>query len=649
MVHVTADPQIHEHPLMNRFLICFGLILTFLSQSNAQNSLSRKGRDLDEKAARAWEARDLIRAKSLYLQLLDMEPGWVPAHLRLAQIFEWEKQPERVAAHYQRAVQLAPDSDEVLPALQWLAKKAQEQEDYATAANYWKQVLKRFEGNKPNNLVLLAERQLASAEYALQAVKQPVPIERKPLSDTVNHLQLQFFPVLTADRETLIFTGLNEGGNEDIFISHLEKGRWTKPTSISPAINTEGNEGTCSISADGHTLVFTGCNREDGFGSCDLYITYWKNGHWTTPENMGERICTRYWESQPSLSADGSVLYFASDRPGGQGKADIWRTVRDEKGQWSEPVNLGSSINTPDDENAPFIHANGTTLFYASRGLPGMGGFDIFLTDLNDPAGPRPVNLGYPINNGGNQVGLFITADGKTAYYTEDRTEPGKKRSSRLFTFEIPDTLRNLIMPTRYVKGRVLDSETGKPVLARIRLYDLQTQELVSGFMSDEQSGEYLAVVNNDSHYALYVESDGYLFKSLSFDVTDRDLEVRQDIHVERLQKDKVEILNHVYFETGDYNLTEKSKLELDKLVRFMNDNRNVRIEVSGHTDDVGSDADNLKLSEKRAESVVNYLTGKGISGQRVQFKGYGETKPRVPNDSEENRRMNRRIEWRIL
>ena len=635
---------------MRNLSVCFGIwLLTFVGDFGQGIQLSRKGRDLEEKANRAWDARDLEKARELYRQLSEQEPKYVLPHLRLAQIYEWGRQSDLVKQHYEAAVKLAPDSKDMLAAYQWLGKKAQEREDYRGAEGYWQKVLDILGGQKSNNLSKLAERQLESAKFALKALENPLNIHPRALSDTVNRLQLQFFPVLTADREKLIFTALDRGGNEDIFISTWEKGSWSVPVSISDNINTSGNEGTCTVSADGHTLVFTACNRADGLGSCDLYISYLRNGKWSGPENIGEPVNSRHWESQPSLSADGSVLYFASDRPGGAGKSDVWKSVKNEKGKWGEPFNLGAGINTPDDENAPFIHANGTTLFYASKGLPGMGGFDIFMADIAEGVFAKPVNLGYPINNNADQVGLFITADGKTAYYTEDRSEQGKGRSSRLYHFEIPEKLQELFVSSRYVKGRVLDSETQAPVRARIKLYDLATRQLVSEFASDESTGEFLAVVNKDSHYALYVESTGYLFKSMSFDVTDKDAAVRKDILVEKAKKDKAEVLTNVYFETGDFNLSEKSKLELDKLVAFLSENRNLSIEVSGHTDDVGSDDDNLKLSEKRAESVVGYLTDKGVASSRLHHKGYGESRPRVPNSSEENRSINRRIEWRIL
>lgn len=635
---------------MRKVVLFFGVWFLTAGGAWAQApQLSRRNRDLEEKALKAWEQRDLEKAAGLYRQLVENEPGYLSGHMRLAQVYEWQKHSDLVAQHYTRAIEVAPDAVEAMPAYQWLARKAQSEEKYELSARYWQKVIDLNAGQKPNNLVRLAKRQLESAEFAQKAKRNPSNIERIPLSDTVNHLPMQFFPVLTADEETLIFTGLENGGDENIFLSSKRDGNWSAPVSLSDQINTTSNEGTCTISADGHTLVFTGCNRQDGLGSCDLYISFQKNGKWSRPTGIGEPVNSRFWESQPSLSADGSVLYFASDRPGGVGKSDIWKSEKLENGSWGPPVNLGETINTPDDENAPFIHANGRTLFYASKGLPGMGSFDIFMIDLQEGGQAKPVNLGYPINNSADQVGLFITADGETAYYTEDRTETGKGRLSKLYTFAIPPELKPLFTPTRYIKGRVLDSETRQPVQAQLRLYDLATQQLVSGFTSDETSGEYLAVVNKDSHYALYVERAGYLFKSMSFDIADSEAPVKKDILIERVKKDKSEILTNVFFDTGDFRLSEKSKLELNKLVAFLEANNGLEIEVSGHTDDIGSENDNFKLSEKRAESVVNYLTAKGISGGRLRFKGFGESAPKVPNVSDENRSVNRRIEWRIL
>lgn len=499
-----------------------------------------------------------------------------------------------------------------------------------------------------SSLARLAEKSVNSSKFARNAVKSPLKIQKHTLGDTVNFLHSQYFPVLTADDETLIFSGLTENRDENIYITHRKGKGWDVPEEISKEINTINNEGTCSVSADGRTLVFTACNRQDGYGSCDLYITRKEGKDWSTPVNMGEPINTRDWESQPSLSADGHMLYFASDRRGGQGKRDIWVSYLNGKGKWNEPKNLGPTINTADEENAPFIHANGRTLFYASNGLPGMGGFDIFVSQRADTTWSEPKNIGYPINTISEQVGLYIASDGKRAFYSDDDQSDNGRSRSLLYTFELPDSLQKMIVPTRYAKGKVFDKKTGKALSSDIDLYDLKSQHKVATFTSDSKTGTFLAVLNRGSEYAFYVSKTGYLFKSLSFNVSDSTSSVNLEIPLEAIEKDRIEVLNNIFFKTGAYDLDEKSKVELDKMADFMNQNKSIKIEISGHTDDVGSDKENLELSRRRAQSVQDYLQKTGISIERIVSKGYGETKPVITNDSEPNRQKNRRIEWKI-
>ena len=468
------------------------------------------------------------------------------------------------------------------------------------------------------------------------------------MGDTINFLNAQFFPVLTADEETLIFSGMTAEREENIYTTHRIKGGWDVPEQISKSINTPDNEGTCAISADGRTLVLTACNRPDSFGGCDLYISHKEGKDWSTPQNLGDAINTRERETQPSLSADGHTLYFSSDRRGGVGKDDIWVTTLNAQNKWTEPKNLGNVINTPDEEIAPFIHDNGHTLFYSSNGLPGMGGYDIFITKRLDTTWSEPQNIGYPINTVAEQVGLFISANGKNAYYTDDNTDKAKGRSL-LYTFALPESLKNQITPTRYAKGKIFDKKTGKALASTIELYDLKTQEKVSEYTSDATTGAFLAVLNKGSEYAFYVSKPDYLFKSLSFSITDSTTSVNLDIPLEAVEKDRVETLNNIFFKTGEFNLDEKSKVELNRMVDFLNKNKNLKIEISGHTDDVGSDQANVELSKKRATAVLEYLEKSGILQDRLTAKGYGKTKPVVPNNSETNRQQNRRIEWRVL
>lgn len=649
MENVVTNSQVYEHSIMHRVLLfCFALATITLQNASAQDvTLSRKAREVYDKAQKAWQERKLPEATELFEKVLEIEPNSYDTHLRLAQVYELQRKPDLVRKHYYKATYLRPDAPQSAAAFQWIGRDHFNVQRYDSAQFYFEKAFALFPAR--SSLGRLAEKSVASARFAQQAVKNPLPIEKKSMGDTVNFLETQYFPVMTADDETLIFTGLTANRDENIYFTRRIKGdRWDIPEEISKTINTTNNEGTCTVSADGRTLVFTACNRPDGLGSCDLYISHKEGKDWSEPVNLGHEVNSREWESQPSLSADGHTLYFASDRKGGVGKRDIWVTRLDEKKQWTAPKNLGPSLNTPDDENAPFIHANGRTLFYSSNGLPGMGGFDIFISQKTDTVWAAPVNIGYPINTVSDQVGLFIASNGENAYYTDDNTEKGGGRSL-LYTFRVPESLQKLITPTRYAKGKVFDKKTGTVLASDIDLFDLKTQTKVSSFTSDSQNGSFLAVLNSGGEYAFYVSKAGYLFKSLSFSVDKNQSFVDLEIPLEAIEKDRAEVLNNIFFKTGEYILDDKSKVELDKLSDFLHKNKTIKIEISGHTDDVGSDTENMALSQRRAQSVQYYLQQSGIATDRILAKGYGETKPVAPNDSDENRQKNRRIEWRVL
>lgn len=630
---------------------CFLLTLLFsgflITSLHAQDApLSRRGKETFDKAQKAWQARQINEALVLFEKVEETDPNNSEVHLRLAQIYELQKKPELAKKHFTKFITIRPSDPQSSSAYQWLGSNLLRTEKYDSARIYFEKALALAPAK--SSLARLAQKSIASARFAGNAVQHPVKVQKKSMGDTVNFLNSQFFPVMTADDETLIFTGLTENKDENIYITHRIPGGWDVPEEISKTINTANNEGTCSISADGRTLVLTACNRPDSYGGCDLYISKKQGNEWSAPQNLGETINSRSWESQPSLSADGRTLYFASDRRGGQGKLDIWYSVLKNKGIWSEPKNLGPGINTPDDDNAPFIHANGRTLFFASNGLPGMGGFDIFLSQKVDTTWSAPRNIGYPINTQTDQVALYISANGKKAYYTDDNSEKTAGRSL-LYTFDLPDTLQNLVTPTRYAKGNVVDKKTQKPLSCSIELYDLKVQQKVAEFSSDAQTGSFLAVLNKGSEYAFYVSKAGYLFKSLTFSVADSVSSVNLEIPMEAIEKDRAEVLNNIFFNSGEFTLDDKSKVELDRMVDFLKNNKQIGIEISGHTDDVGTDQVNLELSKKRAQSVMDYLQKSGIEASRLTSKGYGETKPVAKNDSEENRQKNRRIEWRVL
>lgn len=478
--------------------------------------------------------------------------------------------------------------------------------------------------------------------------------KQKVLSDTVNQFVKQYFPVLTADQQQLIFTrriGFSDDFDEDLVVSSKNaSGQWTAPQSISKNINTPLNEGTCTISADGRKLIFTSCSGRDGFGSCDLFESLKIGDGWTEPKNLGPNVNTTEWESQPSLSADGRTLYFVSDRRGGQGRRDIWITTLNAKGEWSRSKNLGSPINTVYDEISPFIHVNNRSLFFASNGLTGYGGYDLFVSEKDSSRWGEPVNMGAPINTHEDQFSLFITPDGKKGYYSHEEMIEGGRSVSKIMEMEIPETSR-IKIKSNYVKGTVRDRITREPLKAKIEMINIQTREIESLVESDSVSGEYLIVLTQGAEYALYVNKKTYLFKSLYFNYSEvRDFEpIILDIDLDKAIEGSVAVLQNIFFDHDKYELKEKSISELQNVERFLLENPNIKVEISGHTDNVGTVSYNMQLSQKRAQAVYNYLIARGISASRLLARGYGPGKPVADNATEVGKQQNRRIEFRLL
>lgn len=649
-IHLGGRP-IFSLGTFGRALTC---LVLFSFSVQAQDS---KALTLYNQGIRLFSERKTSEALSFLEQAVKQDPTFADAHLKLGQLYEFRRQPELALAAYQQTIRLQPDSPASSPAYQAVGNLLMRQARYDEAIPYLEKFGTLFAPTSAQHKRI--NHLLDNARFGQQAVKNPQPVTPKPVSESLHTTPSQYFPVLTADEQTIVFTVLTPDGDEDLYTSTFTGEGWAPPVSLSTEINTRDNEGTPSLSADGRTLVFTACQGRQSYGSCDLYITHKTGDDWSAPQNLGAPINTHYWESQPSLSADGRRLYFVSDRPGGIGKRDIWRSDLDSTGTWQTPVNLGKPVNTTGDEASPFIHANGQSLFFASEGHVGLGGYDLFVTRPlpNSPvdsavvAWDTPLNLGYPINNADDQASLFVAANGTKAYYSYEEQKEGVSQKSRLYVFDLPDNLRNRVTPVSYLKGVIADANTQKPLPATVELIDLKTNQTVTRVKADSKTGEYTAVLPNGGDYALYVSVPGYLFKSLSFDFTQKNRGEKMVLSVplEPIGSTRREALTNLFFESNRYDLVDKSRTELERLATFMKQNPTVIIEISGHTDDRGDAAANLSLSQKRAQSVVTYLTNAGITPARIRATGYGETKPLVPNTTEENRQQNRRIEWRIL
>jgi len=493
-----------------------------------------------------------------------------------------------------------------------------------------------------------------NAEFVMEEMKTPAEVlDLQPLSEEVDRFPLQYFPAMTADENFIIFTarkGNHASFDENIYVSRKINGHWIVPQGIPNLINTTENEGTSSINADGRILVFTRCGSPEGQGSCDIFITEREGNIWKQPRPLKE-INSPYWDSHPSLSADGRRIFFTSARPGGQGRMDLWCAEKDSNETWQAPFNLGAEINTPFDEETPFIHANGQTLYFASDGHPGFGRIDLFSTSRSGSSWRKPKNLGRSINGNGNESGLFITASGKTGMFCIEDRRDRDLISSQIRFFSVPASMRTGPSCT-FLNGIVTDAVSGQKLAAKVELVNMATGKTEFSMDSDKDLGSYTAVLTFGQTYAMYVSRPGYLFASFAVhtdSLPDPSLGIKKDVKLEPIRQGAAIVLNNLFFESAKADLLPASMPELRKIARLMSQNPSMKIEVSGHTDNIGKDPDNLLLSQKRANSVRDHLVKQGILVGRIIPKGYGETKPLNDNSDDSKRLLNRRIEFKVL
>jgi outer membrane protein OmpA-like peptidoglycan-associated protein len=627
------------------------LLLTTLLISGkgvAQANLS----STSKKAIAYYTEADNYRVRRQYDQAIALlenaikkDDHFIEAYARLAEIYHVLDALELAEGNYQTAIDLAAGSRKYSDVYLNIAKVQITLERYEAAKGNIERYLDFALKNKRKSAA--AKLLLSKAIYALEHINSPLAFSPTSLNESVNQFAMQYFPVVTADENTLLYTkrdGNSPYDDEDIMISTKnEQGDWGEPTSISAKINSELNEGTCAISADGRTLVFTSCQGREGFGSCDLYISYKHGDDWSKPENLGSSINSIAWESQPSLSADGRTLYFVSNRKGGLGGRDIWVSANKE-GEWGVPLNLGDKVNTSNEEVSPFIHPNGKTLYFASDGLPGFGGFDIYSNELDtNHVWSTLKNMGYPINRGTDQMSLVITSDGSKGFYSDSG---GNRKLSEIKEFDVPEEIQ-LKYKTHYVSGIVTDEQTKLALGARVQLYDINSRELLSEVVSDAISGDYLMVLTEGGNYALYIEKTGYVFQSINFNfekaLSHKSVDI--DITLTPIAKGVTSILNNVFFAHDSYELNEESRVELDKVAKFIRTN-DLKLEIGGYADQTGGQAYNQVLSEKRAKSVYDYLIEiNRIPQNALSYKGYGQDISNVSGQLAHARR----IEFKLL
>ena len=513
----------------------------------------------------------------------------------------------------------------------------------------------------PKDTAKLGEAQLLirKARFYDNILNHPVPFEPKPVPG-ISTSDDEYLGTLSPDGEHFYFTRRKDVVDQGPF-SHGEKvskeffsssdkkgGGFGAGAPLPSPFNRALSEGSPTINITNDMLIFTKLVSTNGYHNYDLYYSEFVDDEWTEPKSLGPNINRNdSWESQASLSSDGKVLFFASDRPGGYGGADIWYSQRNSDGTWRKPVNLGPIINTPQDERSPFLHTDSKTLYFSSSGHDGMGGQDIFFSKLDEKnRWTTPTNIGYPINSENNEVDFFVSLDGKTGFFSSNNID---NKDWNIYEFELYEAARPHVM--MIVKGKVT-ADDGDLEGATVEIRDTATNVIATGIVN-ANSGNYAVATevkkDDPQPVILTVKKEGHSYDSQIITPEQMDAPVvTKDAEVKAIETGKVCDLRDIYYETNSYTLTQASKVVVALFIEFLKDNPTVKVEIQGHTDNIGNDDANQKLSEQRAKAVYDYVIGKGIPADRLRYKGYGESQPIADNNTATGRAKNRRTVFLI-
>lgn len=490
-------------------------------------------------------------------------------------------------------------------------------------------------------------------------------------------------PLITADESKMIFTSTRDNGrkirddghyDEDIYISYKNGKKWLLPNPMGEPINTQFNDATVGLSPDGQQLLIYNGNRGNG----DIQICWLNGDEWNYPKSLPNEINSDYKETAACISPDGNTLYFISDRPGGLGGSDIYKSTMNSKRKWGDAVNLGDVVNSTYNEETVFMHPDGRTLYFSSEGHSSTGGYDVFVSHLQeDNTWTIPENLGYPVNSPDDDLCFVISANGRRGYCSSVRPDgyggfdiyqmtflgPAKPimlsnednliavRTNPVSNIVMEESVELKTIRLTIVKGFVKEKGSENPVSAQIDIVDNEKNEVIFTSTTNSSTGKFLVSLPSGKNYGLIVNADEYLFHSENFNIPQATeyQEIEKDIELSSLKKDAKIVLKNVFFETGSATLKPSSYAELGRLTLLLNENPDLKIEISGHTDNQGSENVNLKLSENRAKAVVDFLITEGIPTSRLEFKGYAFDQPIADNSTAEGRSLNRRVEFKVL
>ena len=618
-------------------------------------------------------------ALDYYLKANLFNPDNAELNYKIGICYLYTADKDKALEHLEKAYNLKSDVAEDIT--YYLGMAYHQNLNFDQAINYYRKYLDVLNPRNKAKYLNDINKKIEECKNGKEIVKDKAKVIIDNLGETVNSIYPDYAPVISADESMLIFTsrrptnigGLRDPMNgkffEDIYIAYLEEwGNWLLTQPGAP-LNDKYHDAAIGLSPDGQTLYLY-----KGENGGDIYVSYLKGKNWTMPEPLPSPINTKYHESSASLGPDGRTLYFVSDRPGGIGGRDIWFARKDNSGFWSSPINL-SDINTPYNEEGVFIHPDGKTLYFSSEGHNSMGGYDIFRTVYDGKKWSKPVNLGYPINTPDEDLYFVLSASGVHAYVSSSRKGTLGDQDVFMITYMIakpviPSSEANFLawrsessmsassnslsadnLPSMILwKGKITD-ENGNPLEAQIILTDNETGEQLAVFTSNSETGNFLVSLPSGKNYGIAIKKDGFLFHSENFNIPENAPyeELTKDIKLKKVAAGAEIVLNNIFFDFNKATLRPESKTELKNVIEFLQQNPSVTIEISGHTDNVGSYEYNQSLSERRAKAVVDYLVEQGIPLSRLVYKGYSFSKPIASNDTEEGRQLNRRVEFKIL
>ncbi len=634
------------------FAVCNLVLSQGISIKDASKKTIKKYKSIEGHVS----AKKYDKALKEYQKLTEQNLNWIEPYLKRGSIYFDQEKYADAETEFLKVRELDPRFDSKVDFMIGLIQIKLEK--YEEASHNLQAYIDQ--NPKDRRRLKRAKKLQQNAAFTANALKNPRQFKIDPLDTVFNSSALEYCPILSIDQSKLIFSR-RIGSSEFIMVCDLDSNKVASNCHELRSVNLDNYEkGSISISPDGKVLYFASKSRSESFGSYDLFYSVYKNEEWSRPHNLGLRINDPTWDSQPSMSGDGQKIYFSSKRPGGYGGSDIYVSERGEDRRWKAAVNLGPEINTAGHDESPFIHPDHQTLYFRSNGHPGMGNYDLFLSRKNeDGTWGNVENLGYPVNTEADDGALSISLDGEKAYFTSDRMykrdDPNKNLD--ILSFDLDPEIRPY--PSTFIQLQVSDMESEEPLITRVEVVDNDNRKsLINTFTNKD--GTTLFSVPTHRNFAMHISKSGYTFHSThlpKIEGYDALQPYRMEVKLQRITavEEKVEIaatpviLENIFFETGSATLLKQSSVEIDKLHQLLTDQPSISILITGHTDDVGSDQDNLILSNDRANAVLDALVSKGVAKERLRAEGKGESEPIADNTTEVGRKKNRRTTFQIV